>query len=280
MNPKTLVETKEGLVITAVRYATVCVFAGRAWQFFFWQTPYSALLTFSKLPWEQVWENLGIAFVYIQGLVFVFCAVLALSSLVVIRQLKVLLFTGIFFLLVLSVLLTAEKNWQFNQFFEYAAQVGTPLLLLMYAGVFPVSASQKLLFGKVLVALTFSAHGLYALGFPYEQPANFLGMVQQILQVDLAQARVFLRIAGALDLLLSVGLFFTATQRLALGYAIFWGTATAVARLMAPTDWHEPWLLLHRYVFETVMRLPHALLPIAMYWLASTVQPDRPFVKN
>ena len=78
-----------------------------------------------------------------------------------------------------------------------------------------------------------------------------------------------LQVAGVLDFVLAVLIFIPGkAARWALAYAVLWGLATSVARVWANVYWEFPLESLHQWLFESVMRLPHALIPLALWlWL-------------
>jgi hypothetical protein len=115
---------------------------------------------------------------------------------------------------------------------------------------------------KIAICLTFIAHGLLALNI-IETPANFYGMVTNILQLNVQESKLFLSIAGLLDIIACVILVTGKgqSQRYALAYCFGWGTLTALARtfnvLHADTE-----ILLFNGIAETLVRIPNALLPL------------------
>ena len=54
----------------------------------------------------------------------------------------------------------------------------------------------------------------------------------------------------------------------ALGYAAFWGLATALSRIPAHFTKAEDFYGLHPWTAESVVRLTHGLVPLAMLLLA------------
>ena len=158
------------------------------------------------------------------------------------------------------------------QLLEHAIQFGTPLLMGYYLHQ-KVSAAQSIFWAKILIALTFLCHGLYALGV-YTQPAHFLAMTQEILGLAVDEARLFLHVMGALDLWMAVALFIPSQQKVALLYAIIWGLLTAIARTWAFGVFEGPgWSdTLHEIIPQTIFRLAHGLLPL---WVFYRIQKNR-----
>jgi hypothetical protein len=128
---------------------------------------------------------------------------------------------------------------------------------------------KQLLFGlKVAIALTFTCHGLYAVGY-YPRPGKFIQMTMTILGTNKEASVIFLNIAGILDFVLSVLIFLPRRFALiGLGYAAFWGLATTAARVWAnyiPEFWQDSLLT---WTHESIMRMPHFMVPLAvMLWM-------------
>ena len=125
----------------------------------------------------------------------------------------------------------------------------------------------------VATALTFTCHGLYALGI-YPRPALFLSMTMSILDFSETQAITFLVAAGLADFVASFLLFFKGLWRAsALTYCVLWGAATALARIWAhfqPEWWMEA---TGQWLHETVLRFPHFLIPLLLLLLLETGRP-------
>lgn len=199
----------------------------------------------------------------------VFYALMALVTLVIrSRHIKQFLWLYIFSsvsLAFLAMLYTMEKFYHVGQFFEYAIQFTLPLLF-WYMLTQRISPARLLLGMKIVIALTFSAHGLYAAGF-YPQPGVFVDMFISILYVSEPVAVKMLFIAGILDFVVSVALFVPRLARYALIYAALWGGLTAVARTWANFYIDFPISSLHQNLYETLYRMPHMLVPLAAFFI-------------
>lgn len=270
-----------------IQSAAVAVFLGRAWQHLIWDAPYRALF------WDEAWMkgtvefSLGITWreyvtspqtdAFIQNLItatgwfYVACALAALFVNRLGRGGRAVLWIGAANLLLLAALYCKENFFFIGQFFEYTLQWGAPVMLAILARDPEKPWSKRFtLFVKVAVALTFTCHGLYAVGF-YPRPGSFLFMVMNILPVGNTGAVYFLNTAGALDFLLSIALFLPGRWALAaLAYASFWGFATSIARVWAYFYWDFWDSALKQWLHEAVMRFPHFLVPLALLmWLLS-----------
>ncbi len=277
------------LVHLTLRLATFLLFAGRAWQHLFWDAPFRALL------WDrEVMENLILFFRegtwqdyvtsaaadrFIQSTITgfgMFYAGMAVLTLLV-RSRTLTRLSGLYFLAsaalaFLAFLYSKEKFYHVGQFFEYTIQFLLPLFFL-YAVTGRVKLSRLLLVMKIAVALTFTAHGLYAIGV-YPQPGVFTDMFIAILHVSEPVAKQMLYIAGALDFLLAVALFVPRLAKYAALYAIFWGGLTAIARTWVGYYPELPLLSLHQNLYETFIRMPHMLVPLAAFIILMRPEPS------
>ncbi len=279
-------QPQKNLLILLARIAGVCVFWGRAWQHLFWDAPLRTLL------WDERWmrpviEGIwGISwtdyvtnprvdatidttidvlgwFYLIAGLACLLYPFAKKISTWIIR-------IGGVLLLILSLLYWKEKFYFYGQLFEYTIQIFTPFFFIwLYAKKDLLPKMHIAL--RVAIALTFTCHGLYAVGF-YPIPENFLTMTMSILYLGNEEAASFLMFAGFADFVLSICLFmpWRKVRIVALAYAVFWGFMTSIARIWAyfyPDYWME---MLHQWAFQTVYRVPHFLLPAMLllyeYW--------------
>ena len=176
---------------------------------------------------------------------------------------------GAFSLIFLASLYCKEKFYHTGQFLEYSIQWSLPLLF--YFTLYHDWKSK--LFENVLklvIACTFLGHGLYALGY-YPVPGNFVQMTLSIFPFFTeSTAKVYLMIAGVLDLLAVPLLFLNKTVKPALIYCIIWGFLTALARVVSgfyPEFWIDS---LDQWLPETLYRLGHGGVPLVLYLVLKT----------
>jgi hypothetical protein len=163
----------------------------------------------------------------------------------------------------LSFLYYMEKFFYVGMLIEHTIQFGLPIVL--YVALYKKNFFEKYLFAfKILIALTFVGHGLFAIGF-YPLPGPFIDMVISVFDVSETSAVIFLTIMGGIDLALGFLLFVPYTQSIALLFACFWGTVTALARIVAHLDMNLAMVSLHQWLFEVLTRLPHGLFPLAIF---------------
>lgn len=275
--------------------SSACIFAGRAYNYFFWGSPIRVLFWDQSLfspvvekvfgmTWEEYAANLHIS-TYLDGatkfggVFFLVCAIVSLLLLFAQkRYLLSFLYVGSTMLLCHALLEMKDHFHHYGQFFEHSIQIGTPLLLGW--AVFHWNRPQRILWiAKILIALTFTAHGLYAVGF-YPVPGHFIDMTIKILNISEDQARLFLKVAGILDLVLSVGLFIPKVDRYALIYAMVWGLLTAFARIVSGFNLDFVAASLHGYAYQTVFRLAHGFVPLVGLLLLNYISRDRMFSKR
>lgn len=273
-------------VIIVLRIICIAVFAGRAWQHLFWDAPFrtvlwdEALLKFivesiGDMSWYDyvTSEVVDQRIQWIIKLTGVFYALLAILSAYIkpsMENLGRLLPVGSTFLLVLALLYCKEKFFHIGQFFEYTAQFMTPTLL--YLVLFSkIDNRQFILLTKGAIALTFICHGLYAINY-YPRPGNFVDMVINILHIGEPAAHTLLAVAGMLDFIIAIALFIPICANTALVYAFIWGLLTSLARIWANFQPEFALQTLNQWGFESIYRLPHAGLPLALlmmkgYWI-------------
>lgn len=264
-----------------IQLATILVFLGRAWQHWFWDAPFRALLwdenwmrgiveSLSTYSWQEyITSNEvddGIQRL-IQGLgwFYLLAALLAWRIKNLGKGLGRILYLGAFFLALLAALYGKEKFFSLGQFLEYTIQFSSPVFLYLLRFQ-PEKRTQLFIAIKIAIALTFTCHGLYAIGY-YPRPGNFVQMTIDILGASEATAFSFLNLVGILDFAMAVLIFFPVRiAKWALLYATFWGLATAVARVWANFYWDLSIPSLHQWLHEMVMRLSHGLIPLALWW--------------
>jgi hypothetical protein len=164
------------------------------------------------------------------------------------------------------------SDFQFAMLIEHSLQWGTPLLLLLYARI---GSSLWRILASILIACTFIGHGLYALGLGVPQNNEFVNMTMGLLGVDRQAAIIFLHMAGFLDFLAPI-LFWVPSLRIpAAAYVSLWGFVTAFARIASYWTPAEDYYGMHPWVAETIVRLPHGLVPLALMFLFLAMRDSR-----
>lgn len=268
-------------IVFLLKLSCFCVFIGRAYEHLFWDAPFRSLLWDQKLlspivegifntSWrdyvtsstaDNVIQNL----MKINGAFYAICAIVSLFINANSKKIfKIILFAGGVLLFLLALLLTKSKFYHISMFFEHSIQFGAPFVLL-YLFKEKQNVAKLIMPLKVITALAFISHGVYALGTVYPLPANFVTMTLNILPVSENSAKSLLYVAGLLDFVAAVLIFVPKVSRIALLYAAFWGIATALARIISGLTYDVSLLTLHQYLFATVYRIPHGLIPLICF---------------
>ncbi|HHS95193.1 MAG TPA: hypothetical protein ENJ45_01280 [Phaeodactylibacter sp.] len=266
-------------IFRLLQWSTVFVFAGRAWQHFFYDVPLRTLLWdeawmkpivegLFRISWEEYITSLNVddsiqGAIYLMGLFYALCAVVALSIRRVPPPVAKLLLWGAGGLVLLAALYCKERFFSIGQFFEYSLQVVSPVMLYKYV-IEKWKGRTLLIVAKVTIALTFICHGLYAVSY-YPRPGYFVEMVMNTLAVKEAIAHQILYCAGLMDFVVA-GLIFLPNKigRYALYYIVLWGAATTLARYTAYLDFSYLAESLHQWTWEVFIRMPHFMIPIAV----------------
>ena len=277
-------------IISLLKVATFLIFIGRAYQYIIYGAPFRALLWdegllqpivegFFNTPWNEYATSKTVD-IWIENATLIngiFLAIAAFSGLLINQNnkkyLKRFIYFGSFSLLILSALLMKDKFFHNAQFFEHAIQVVTPLVLL-FAIEKKLNFSQISKTLKILVAITFTSHGLYALGY-YPIPGNFVDMTIISLGTSEDTSKTFLYVVGVLDIVLSILIFIPKISKYALWYAFLWGTATALARITGYFNSDLIAMSLESSLYRAIYRIPHGLIPLVIYFIDFKFLPQK-----
>ena len=100
----------------------------------------------------------------------------------------------------------------------------------------------------------------------------FVNMWLCLFDTDEAGARRMLTLVGWIDLALPLLALVPRTRAVAMGYAGFWGLATALTRILCYYTPAEAYYGMHPWLAECVVRATHGLVPLAMLLLAVQLQ--------
>ncbi len=264
-------------LITILKLSTFLIFLGRAYQHIVWDAPYRTFLWDESILKGSIEAIFGIAWndyvtslsaantisfsIKVIGIFYLICAIITLMIKPSMKK------TGKFFLLggsmglfILALLYCKEKFLHVGQFFEYTIQFMTPVLLYMV--LFTSIEFKKIrLIALIAIALTFSCHGLYAIGY-YPRPGSFIDMTLNTLPISEPSAHAMLKIAGILDFVVAIAIFIPRISYAALVYAFVWGGLTAIARLVGHFHIAFLWNSFSQWTWEMLIRLPHGLVPL------------------
>jgi len=177
---------------------------------------------------------------------------------------------GFFSLLIAMVFHWIDHNFEIAQLLEWG--IGLVLPVVFYLALYNLSAGSKLiLIAKIGIAATFLGHGLYALGL-HGSPLEFIEITQRTLHCSAEAANTFLLIMGSVDIVIAIAIFLPKVARIALLYAFVWGTATALARILAVPIEDSFLSHLGGNWQEFLFRVPHGGLPLLLFLTPSAVK--------
>ncbi|TXF91795.1 hypothetical protein FUA23_01005 [Neolewinella aurantiaca] len=243
-----------------------------------WFTWWAQLLGFTWSEWvtslsvDQTIDWLGKLF---GGLLLVGGLILVFRTKKYRLAIRMLLIGSVLVLLLRNFLIWKEHFWQIGQLLEMFILTGAPIIYLTRTAW---SAGSKDLFPivlRLLIACTFIGHGLYAVGF-HPVPANFVFMTQSGLGVGEDLARQLLKVVGILDFVAAALLVLPSRRAwlTALVWIIPWAVLTTFARVWSYGGYVGAHTLISQWIPEVVVRLPHILLPLALFFLARTQDVD------
>lgn len=266
--------------IKLLKWLTILLFVGRAWEHLIWDPPFRTLF------WDPNWmgwfaegvmgvdwdtfttstamdQNLMVP-VRVIGVIYLLLAGWAFWLRPQRNRGAGILLLGSILLSFLAFLHCKEHFWRIGELLELTLQIGTPAIF-WWALRHPRFSRTHLNFVKVLIALTFLGHGLYASGF-YPIPGYFTDMVINGFGLSEVAAKNLLLVVGLLDFSLLFALFLPRISRYFLYYALIWGLMTAIARVASN---FQPDFFLgstNRWLWEVMVRLPHAGIPLLLIW--------------
>lgn len=274
-----------------LQITTIGLLIGRGWQHLTQSVPIRSLLWheewmrplvegLSSLTWTAYVTSMKIDTIVDQATIGfgIFYLLLAVAVIFIKKLPTILIRYSLYIasscLFFLAFLYFLDKNYLLGQWWEYTLQFMTPLFLSWYYFK-NISEERLVLLMKIAVAVTFTCHGLYAIGY-YPVPGSFQSMLMQVLPITEAQAKVLLQIAGILDFIISITIFlpYRKIVLVSLGYAVIWGTLTTAARIVT-NFYAEFWLeSLTQWTPETLVRVPHFMIPLWLllyYWFSKKV---------
>jgi hypothetical protein len=198
------------------------------------------------------------------GVFYAVCGVATLLCTPTRRWAQVILVLGALSLTFLAYCYYRDKLYRLGEFGEYCTQFSLPLLFVFWVrGTF--SRDSLLNAFRIGVALTFTCHGLYAIGF-YPTPGEWITMTTTLTGLGDTDSLRLLRVAGVLDFVAAALIFapFRSVALPALAYTAFWGLATAIARSATFVRWENLSDSTAQWLHESLMRLPHATIPLVL----------------
>ncbi|MTB53861.1 hypothetical protein [Lewinella sp. W8] len=188
------------------------------------------------------------------------------------KILRVAVVAATVFLVLQQLLLWKDHFWQIGHLMEYSLRAGAPLLWWYFFRGRSNGAVRTAI--RWAVALTFLGHGLYAAGV-HPVPGHFILMTQSGLGVGEQVARNLLLLVGVLDFLAALLLILPneKAQRLSLYWIIPWAILTTLARIWSYSTLVPLDTLLSQWIPATIIRLPHILVPMALWYWRTSANP-------
>lgn len=263
---------------TILQIASIAVLAGHGWEHMLRGGPYRAFFLNDNLmrgfaerlgyQWIDVLQNPAVDSAIMQGgrgvgVFFLIAALVACFA----RQLPkwmngIFLLGGSFLLCFYAFVLFLEKAYQWGLWLEYAAQFTTPVFL--FAALYWSVSKPKLIIAlKIVIAITFICHGLYAIGF-YPRPGHFVDMMIYGFGISETVAHQILFMVGIIDIVVAILLFlpYQWVVYMALIYTLIWGFLTSIARIVTTFEQDVMLASLQQHLPEVLYRFPHFLLPL------------------
>lgn len=252
---------------------------------FYWEGPYGILLwqdaTYELasgfgISWEEfvgTGADDGLVQQWIAriGWLYLVCTVFAITVGMRSYFQMAALIGGSGLLLVLSYAKYVASQRQLPMLIEHGGQILIPVLLVM-ALTLGVRHRVTVFTALVAFVMTFVGHGSYALGL-WPTPPTFYAMTSVILHVEYESAKAILYLAGILDFIVCVGILIPIVRGPCALYAAAWGLLTALARPAAGMSMSLHYWGADQFVHEAVLRAPHFLIPLYIYFLWREPQP-------
>jgi len=274
----------EKWLIQSIWLSSVFVMLGRGLHCLFFDIPFRALVwdenwmgwfaRFYGWTWDGFVTSVAVdhylhLFTLWLGFFYLFAVLITLAWRMISHWLRQITWAGVWMSLVfIAFLYSKEKFFAVGQFFEYSLQFGTPYLLWASFRKREV-VDRFVLYVKIMIALTFACHGLYAVGY-YPRPGHFVEMCINFFRVSESGAHTMLFWAGIFDFIAAILIFLPRKfMQVGLIYCVIWGFMTAAARLGANIYEFRIGETLFQYGPAFLYRVCHFLMPLGLllhYW--------------
>lgn len=276
-----------------IRFCAFTVLIGRAAQYLFRDAPYRAFLwkedwlapiieQFTPLTWREWVTSMSVnnCITYIikfHGLILLIGAFLVFTA-QIFKLSRFFLWYSVGILILDSLLGFLDKGLKIGMLIEHSLQWGIVLILLLYIkkAWSPLTLYRNI---GILTVLCFLGHGLYAIGY-HSQPGYFIDMTMNVFGMSESSSRLFITIAGYLDLLICIGIWIPVIRKPILYYAVFWGLITALARIIGNFN-PDIWVYsLNSWWFQTVFRIVHGIGPFIMLIILNSISREEKETKK
>ena len=271
------------LAISCLWWGSALLLLARGWQYIYWDSPLRVLVwdedAFSgvvqRLGWSWTdWVTSQRVSGWIEAWTISLGVVLVLGIVGLLlwarkrdwsNLARALILTATAVLLLHVVLETKGHYWRVGHFAELSLQWTTPILFLL---ITTRSINYQLVDYalRIMIALTFIGHGLYAYGY-YPVPGHFQQMMISGFGVDNEGALLLLKIAGIFDFIAAALIFLPArgVRNFAIWYIIIWGFLTALARLWSYSGFSSWEYLISHWFPAFLVRSEHFLVPLGLF---------------
>ncbi len=174
-----------------------------------------------------------------------------------------------------------KSDFVIEQIIEHGIKLFTPILFLILTQRKTSQMNGIQLALKMLIAMTFIGHGMFALGIHYV-PGGFITMTTDVLGISAEYAYVLLKIVGIVDILCALLLFSPFKINGVYYYLIAWGLLTALARISFGIVNDGTFQELLYWSGNTIYRIPHGVIPLVLLQLiaAPKAQWNNPYSKE
>lgn len=189
----------------------------------------------------------------------------ALAGMFLPRTWRWTIWMGAILLLLEAVMATAGQFYWAASFLEKSLMFMAPILYLSARYHLHDQWIRWVFVGRWAVGVVFVIHGLYALDI-FPLPGYWIEMVSMATGISGEWAGIFLHGIGLLDIFSALWVVLRPNEgRLVWYYLISWGLLTALGRVLGFLM--EGYFLdtLVNWGYETMIRLPHGLIPLALY---------------
>lgn len=172
---------------------------------------------------------------------------------------------GAILLLLEAIMSMAGQYYWLVSFLEKSLMIVTPVLYL--SAKYPEDRLRInwAVMGRLAVVIVFVIHGMYALTI-FPRPGYWIEMVSMVTGFSGEWAGWFLNGIGVLDILVAGWVLLRpGLSNLVWYYLIAWGLLTAIARILGFIQEGFVADALTNWGYETLIRLPHGLVPLALY---------------
>lgn len=253
-----------------IKFAFLLTLIGSALRYFLFDTPLR-ILFWNEAVMQPIlshfgiqWESIANSLLFDRILVWtgkVIATYLSICALILLVQKE--LSKGLIQIVTILFIFFSLLNWMDN--FFHLPYLLEQTIFCFTGWVYLMEKEQKTSFTfiKILIALTFIGHGLYAMNI-YNIPGEFVQLTMNSTGLNEQNSIIFLKIVGIFDILFSLFLFSKNKKIIVIGliYCILWGIITAFSRITGHFHSELGIHSLDEYWHECIIRIPNGLVPL------------------